>query len=156
MTLFTQSPNCLPLVTHHLLRFNSFTCKEKVYAKKKFIEMTEINIFLLKYNLISVYNYEIQLLTKAKKYINIFQSQRKHNSLNFRDPLPISLASLVAQTVKNPPAMQVIQVRSLDQDDLLEKGMVTHSSILVWRTPWTEGPGGLQSMGAKSWTGLSI
>ena len=40
-------------------------------------------------------------------------------------------------------------VRSLGQEDLLEKGMVTHSSILAWRIPWTEEPGGLQSMGSK-------
>jgi len=52
----------------------------------------------------------------------------------------------VAQTVKNPPAMQETQVGSLGQEDPLEKGMVTHSSILAWRIPWTEEPGGLQSM----------
>ena len=55
----------------------------------------------------------------------------------------------MAQTVKNPPAMQVTQVRSLGQDDPLEKGMATHSSILAWRTPWTEGLGKLQSMGSQ-------
>ena len=53
---------------------------------------------------------------------------------------------VVAQTVKNPPAMQETQVGSLGQEDPLEKGMVTHSSILAWRIPWTEEPGGLQSM----------
>ena len=51
------------------------------------------------------------------------------------------------QSVKNPPAMQESQVQSLGQEDLLEKGMATHSSILAWRIPWTEEPGGLQSMG---------
>ena len=55
---------------------------------------------------------------------------------------------LVAQTVKNLPAMQETQVRSLGQEDLPEKRMVTHSSILVWRIPWTEELGGLQSMGS--------
>ena len=54
-------------------------------------------------------------------------------------------ASLVAQTVKNPPAMQETWVRSLSWVDPLEKGMATHSRILRWRIPWTE-PGGLQSM----------
>ena len=58
-------------------------------------------------------------------------------------------ASLVAQTVKNPPAMQETQVRSLSQEDPLEKGMATHSSILVWRIPWTEEPNGLQSLGSQ-------
>ena len=55
-------------------------------------------------------------------------------------------ASLVAQVVKNPPAMQETQVRSLGQGELLEKGMATHFSILAWRIPWTEEPGGLQSI----------
>ena len=55
--------------------------------------------------------------------------------------------SLVAQTVKNLPAMQEMQVRSLGQEDLLEKEMVTHCSIFAWRTPCTEEPDGLQSMG---------
>ena len=52
-------------------------------------------------------------------------------------------ASLVAQTVKNLPAMRETWVWSLDQEDPLEKEMATHSSIHAWRTPWTEGPGGL-------------
>ena len=58
-------------------------------------------------------------------------------------------ASLVAQTVKNLPAMQEIKVQSLDWEDPLEKGMATHSSILTWIIPWTEEPGGLQSMGLQ-------
>ena len=56
-------------------------------------------------------------------------------------------ASLVAQTVKNLPATQEIEVRFLGQEDPLEEGMATDSSILVRRIPWTEEPGGLQSMG---------
>ena len=55
----------------------------------------------------------------------------------------------MTQTVKTSPAMQETQVRSLDWDDSLEKGMATHSSILAWRTPWTEELGGLQSMGSQ-------
>ena len=50
-------------------------------------------------------------------------------------------ASLVAQTVKNLPAMQETQVHLLGWADFLEKGMATHSSILAWRIPWTEEPG---------------
>ena len=53
----------------------------------------------------------------------------------------------MAQTVKNQPAMRETQVQSLDQEDPLEKGMATHSSILAWRILWTEEPSGLQSMG---------
>ena len=59
------------------------------------------------------------------------------------------LVSLVAQKIKNPPAMQETWIRSLGWEDSLEEGMATHSSILVWRIPWTEEPGGLQSMGCK-------
>ena len=50
---------------------------------------------------------------------------------------------------KNLPAMQETWVQFLGQEDPLEKGMVTHSSILDWRIPWTEEPGGLQSMGSQ-------
>ena len=57
--------------------------------------------------------------------------------------------SLVAEMVKSLPAMQKTQVRSLGQEDTLKKGMATHSSILAWRIPWTEEPGGLQSMGPQ-------
>ena len=54
----------------------------------------------------------------------------------------------MAQTVKNPPAMQETQVWSLSWEDLM-KGMTTHSSILAWRIPQTEEPGGLQSSGLQ-------
>ena len=53
----------------------------------------------------------------------------------------------MAQRVKNLPAMQKNRVQSLGREDPLEEGMATHSSILVWRVPWTEEPGGLPSMG---------
>ena len=59
------------------------------------------------------------------------------------------MASLVAQMVKNLSAMQKTEIRSLGWEDPLEKGTATHSSILAWRIPWTEEPGGLQSMGHK-------
>ena len=55
----------------------------------------------------------------------------------------------MTQTMKNLPAMQETQVQSLGGEDLLEKGMATHSSILAWRIPWTEKTGGLQSLGRK-------
>ena len=62
------------------------------------------------------------------------------------NPLQYSWASLVAETVKNPPAMQETWVQSLGWEDPLEEGMATYSSILAWRIPWTEEPGRLQSM----------
>ena len=55
-----------------------------------------------------------------------------------------------AQTVKNLPAGQETQVQPLGQEDPLEKGMAAHSCILAWSIPWTEEPGGLQSMGSES------
>ena len=59
-------------------------------------------------------------------------------------------ASLVAQPVKNMLTMQEIQAQSLGQEDPLEKGMATHSNILAWKIPWTEGPGWLQSIGLQT------
>ena len=55
----------------------------------------------------------------------------------------------MAQMVKNLTAMQETGVRSLGQEDPFEKGMTTHSSILAWRIPWTEQPGGLQFVGLQ-------
>ena len=72
------------------------------------------------------------------------------NALLFiEDSIRGKRASKVTQTVKNLPAMQETQVRSLGQEDPLEKGMATHSSILTWRILWTEEPGELQSMGSQ-------
>ena len=59
------------------------------------------------------------------------------------------IPSLVVQTVKKLPTVLETWVQSLGQEDPLEKDMATHSSILVWRIPWTEEPGGLQSMGLQ-------
>ena len=72
--------------------------------------------------------------------------------LNFSGPLKSSQdkkASMVAQMVKNLPAMQETWVQSLSWGDPLEEGMATHSSILAWRSQWTEEPDGLQSIGSQ-------
>ena len=63
--------------------------------------------------------------------------------------LLISWASLIPQSAKNLPAMQETRVRLLGQEDPLEKEMATHSSILAWRIPWTEEPGGLLSIASQ-------
>ena len=65
-------------------------------------------------------------------------------------PFPTARASLVAQTVKNLPAMQETCVQSLSQEDPLEKEMATHSSILTYRIPWTEELGRLHSAAAAA------
>ena len=81
-------------------------------------------------------------------------------SLSFNPTINISMGeicslvnfnwdSVVAQRLKPLPAMRETRVRSLGWDDPLEKEMATHSSILVWKIPWTEEPGGLQSMGSQ-------
>ena len=64
-------------------------------------------------------------------------------------------ASLVDQTVKSLPAMKETQVQSLGREDPPDKGMATHSSILAWRIPWTEEPGGLHSL-FRGWRGILI
>ena len=69
-------------------------------------------------------------------------------------PLQYSWVSLVAKMVTNLPAVWETWVQSLGWEDSLEEGMATHSSILVWRFPWTEEPGGLQSMELQSWVRL--
>ena len=61
----------------------------------------------------------------------------------------------MAQTVKRLPEMWETWVRSLGREDSLEKEMATHSSTLVWKSPWTEEPGGLQSVGSQSQAQLS-
>ena len=61
----------------------------------------------------------------------------------------VEMVSLVAQRLKRLPAMPETWVQSLGREDTLEREMATHSSILAWRIPWTEEPGGLQSTGSQ-------
>ena len=61
----------------------------------------------------------------------------------------VKMVSLVAQRLKRLPAMPETWVQSLGREDTLEREMATHSSILAWRIPWTEEPGGLQSTGSQ-------
>ena len=70
------------------------------------------------------------------------------NIRDYKYPLHV-WASPGAQKLKNLPIMQEIRVQSPDQEDPLKKGMATHFSILSWTIPWTEEPGGLQSMGSQ-------
>ena len=68
---------------------------------------------------------------------------------SYKQSLDNDWSSLVAQTIKNLPTMRETRVQSLGGEDPLEKEMATHSSILAWKVPWTEEPGGLQSMGSQ-------
>ena len=74
----------------------------------------------------------------------------------FRAAERIKWASLVAQNVKRLPAMQETWVQALSRKDPLEKEMATHSSILAWRIPWTEEPGGLQSTGSQRMSDFTL
>ena len=65
---------------------------------------------------------------------------------------PGVLVSLMAPTITNLPAMQETRVQSVGREDSLEKGMATYARILAWEIPWTEEPGGLQTMGSESQT----
>ena len=73
----------------------------------------------------------------------------KVTTLSHSFQVKLGSPSLVAQRVKSLPAMQKTWVRSLGQEDPLEKEMATHSSTLAWKIPWTEKPGRLQSMGLQ-------
>ena len=86
---------------------------------------------------------------------SVFLLYHRDSSPLQRPLLGVLEASLVAQMVKNLPAMQETRVQSLRQEDPLEKRMETHSSILAWRIPWREEPGGLESTGSQRVTGLS-
>ena len=71
------------------------------------------------------------------------------NEAGMAEPTLRNGVSLVADMIKSLPAVQETRVRSLGQEDPLEKGMATHSNVLAWRIPWTKKPGGLQSMGSQ-------
>ena len=88
------------------------------------------------------------LYSTCHKSLSLFTLQTSLYLSNFSPPAP-NIGFPVAQMVKNLPAMQETQVPSLGQEGPLEKEMATHSSILAWRIPWTEKPGGLQSIGLQ-------
>ena len=76
---------------------------------------------------------------------------RDNKEESFKLKHDLCLGSLMAQTVKNLPAMQETQVRSLGQEDPLEKGMATHSSILAWRIPWQRSLESYNPWGSEDW-----
>ena len=92
-------------------------------------------------------------VTKTFGFYELWLCSQKSSSMLFLVCFSVLLwenwASLVAQSVKNLPAVQETPVWSLGREDPLEKEMATHASILVWRISWTQEPGGLQSMESK-------
>jgi len=92
----------------------------------------------------------LYFLVMSSFYFKCFLQKLKYSwFMMFQVYSKVIQISLVVQTVKNLPAMQETQVWSLCQEDPLEKGTATHSSILAWRIPWTKELGGLQSMGPQ-------
>ena len=85
-----------------------------------------------------------------------YNSNMTHKRVGFAGYRLLIWASLVAQRVKHLPAMQETWVRSLGQEDPLEKEMATHSSTLAWKIPWTEKPARLQSMGLQRVTDSEV
>ena len=85
----------------------------------------------------------LHMTTRKTIALTVWTFVSKVMSLLFNMPSRFVMASLVAQRLKHLPAMHETRVQSLGQEDLLEKEMATHSSILAWRIPWTEEPGGL-------------
>ena len=89
-------------------------------------------------------------MAEGEEPVERLKAQRKLTFEDLTCGSSVSLGvSLVAHTIKNSPAMQETWIWSLSLEDLLEKGMATHSSILAWRILWTEKPSGLQSMGSQ-------
>ena len=84
-----------------------------------------------------------QYVENSACHLRLAKKESEHSANNL---FCFEFASLIAQTVKNLPAVQETQVQSLDREDPLEKEMETHSNILAWKIPWTEEPGRLQSM----------
>ena len=97
-----------------------------------------------------------QAMSLVLTWITLYQVICIHVFINaINSYLMSSWASLVAQSVKNLPAVQETRMWSLGWEDPLEKEMPTHSSILAWKISWTKEPGGLQSMGSQSRAQLS-
>ena len=105
------------------------------FFKPGFSNTLTINFLMFKLVLEKAEEPEVQLPTSAGSQGKQENSRKTSTSA--------SLTSLVAQTVERLPTMQDTQVQSLGQEDLLEKEMATHSSILAWKIPWMEDPGRL-------------
>ena len=114
----------------------------------------EKDIFIVIFPLIflncSNNKYYSHLLSDQADIISLPTVQKRNQSFGcLKSVKEYKGISLMAQVVKNLPAMEETRVRSLHQEDPLEERMAIHSSVLAWRPPWTEEPGGLQPMGSQ-------
>ena len=112
-------------------------------------DCSKANIFVMQSNSCYCQQIKNRALTNDLQFLKLSMLEK-----NFKF-LKGMVASLVAQLVKNPPAMRETWVRSLGWEDSLEKGKATHSSILAWSIPWTIQPMGSQSVG-HGWATFSV
>ena len=91
----------------------------------------------------------LNFCNKSPPFVFFLMIIRNKKIKQFAQALSLSWASLIAQMVKHLSVMRETRVRSLGWEDPLEKEMATHSRIHAWKVPWTEEPGGLQSMGSQ-------
>ena len=116
-----------------------------VYSHETIIKVKIINVFISSKNFLVLFWSSSHLhLPTSRQSLSVTRVCVAKNLC-----LIFFWASLVAQIVKNLPEMRETWIWSLDWEDPLEEGKATHSSILAWRIPWTEEPGGLQSVGLQ-------
>ena len=143
-----------PLQDQEILTGSQYTQRWYDVLRKDFQTVPVEAIFHDKFTITRrLRNFDTNTLTrpigKCHCYLFLQDFSLVSYNLYFIITSPVSWASIVAQTVKYLPAIQETWVWSLGWEDPLEKEMATHLSILAWRIPWTEEPGGLQSMGLQ-------
>ena len=111
--------------------------------------LNEISLYyIITWRLFSLVDKDIHKRTKPPR-TEVLKQTQDNSELESKVLLLSFLSSMVAQMAKHLPTMRETWVQSLGWEDLLEKEMATHSSILAWKIPWTEEPGRLQSMGSQ-------
>ena len=129
-----------------------FVSEERQHCPYNNKEVKSISVQIL-WRLLDTFNYILEAMAQAVYHEQFFSRicgfPSKHKYITITNSVLISHdSSLVAQTVKNVPAMRKVWVGSLGWEDPLEEGMATHSNILAWRSPGMGEPGGLPSMGS--------
>ena len=122
------------------------TCSDRLIASLWVVPPLQVSLLSLLLPFLSLLLHLIYSLIPVSPFSPSSSPSSSSSSISFTVSSCFVWPSLVAQTVKNPPAKQEMKVGFLGGEDPLEKGMATHSSIVAWRIPWTEKPGGHQSM----------